>query len=140
MSGPWTIDEARQAANLASAQQKGAEAALREAAAKLADAERAFRVALAQTITQLRADGLAATTCADVARGTKTVADLRYTRDVAAGVRDACEQAAWRLSADRRTIQGFQEWSMRVGLRDDADTGHTHNWNNEPVIGGRRTA
>jgi hypothetical protein len=140
MSGPWTISEARQAANLASAQQKGAEAALRDAAKALAEAERAYRVALAQTITQLRAEGLAATTCADVARGSKDVADLRYHRDVAAGVRDACEQAAWRLSADRRTIQGFQEWSMRVGLRDDADAGHTHQWNSEPVIGRRQAA
>lgn len=116
--GPWTFDEARKAANLASAQQKGAEQALREAAAKLAEAERAYRMALAQTITRLRADGLAATTCADVARGTKEVADLRWARDVAQGVRDAAEQAAWRHSADRKDVTAFASWSARRELAE----------------------
>lgn len=122
MSGPWTIGEARQAANLASAQQKGAEQALREAAAKLAEAERAYRMALAQTITQLRAEGLAATTCADVARGSKAVADLRYHRDVAQGVRDAAEQSAWRLSADRKDVTAFASWSARRELAEHGGT------------------
>lgn len=118
MTGPWSFEEAQRAANAASAQQKNAEEALRVAARGLAEAERSYRVALAQTITQLRADGLAATTCADVARGTKQVADLRYARDVAQGVRDAAEQSAWRLSADRRTIQGLSEWSQRRELAE----------------------
>jgi hypothetical protein len=106
------------AANLASAQQKGAEASLRDAAQALADAERAYRIALARKITSLRAEGLAATTCADVARGSEEVADLRWKRDVAQGVRDAAEQAAWRLSADRRTIQGLSDWAARRELAE----------------------
>lgn len=119
MSAPWTFTEAQTAANLASAQQKGAEASLREAAQKLADAERAYRMALSQTITRLRAEGVAATTCADVARGSKEVADLRWSRDVAQGVRDAAEQSAWRLSADRRTIQGLSDWAARRELAEN---------------------
>lgn len=119
MTGPWTIDEAQKAANLASAQQKGAEQTLREAATDLAAKERAYRVALAETITRFRADGHAATVCADLARGDKRVADLRWARDVAQGVLDAAGQAAWRLSADRRTIEALTRWSMGVALKTD---------------------
>ena len=118
MNGPWSIAEAAQAANVASAQQKGAEGALRDAAADLAAKERAYRVSLAQTITRFRADGHAATVCADLARGDKQVADLRYARDVAQGVLDSAQQAAWRLSADRRTIDGLTRWSMSRELSE----------------------
>lgn len=118
MNGPWTITEAAQAANAASAQQKGAETQLRDAAKDLAAKERAYRVALAQEITRLRASGLAASACADVARGDKTVADLRYARDVAQGVLDAAQQAAWRLTADRRTIDGLTRWSQARELAE----------------------
>jgi hypothetical protein len=126
VNGPWNIDEAASAANLASAQQKGAEQQLREAAADLAEKERAYRQALAQTITRFRADGHAATVCADLARGDKHVSDLRYHRDVAQGVLDAASQAAWRLSADRRTIEALTRWSMgREFAEHGQDTGGT---------------
>lgn len=135
MSGPWTIDQARQAANLASAQQKGAETTLKEAGAALAEAERAYRVALAQTILRLKAEGVAWTVCQDIARGdTKTVADLRFKRDLADAVYEAAKAALWRLNSDRRDVHQFATWSMRVDLRDDS---HTHDWRSESVIGGR---
>lgn len=118
MKGPWSIEEAAAAANQASAQQKGAESALRETAADLAEKERAYRRALAQTITRFRADGHAATVCADLARGDQAVADLRYARDVAQGVLDAAQQAAWRLSADRRTIDQLTRWSASRELAE----------------------
>lgn len=128
MNGPWTITEAAQAANAASAQQKGAEAQLRDAAADLAAKERAYRVALAQTITRFRADGHAATVCADLARGERQVADLRYARDVAQGVLDAAQQAAWRLTADRRTVDGLTRWSMGRELAEHGQPDARLSW------------
>lgn len=128
MTYPWGIDEAAQAANVASAQQKGAEGALRDAAADLAAKERAYRVALAQAITRYRADGHAATVCADLARGDKAVADLRYARDVAQGVLDSAQQAAWRLSADRRTIDGLTRWSASRELAEHGQPDERLSW------------
>lgn len=115
---PWTFEEARHAANLASAQQKGAEQALREAAGKLADAERAYRMALAKAITRFRAEGSAATVCADLARGDQVVAQLRWQRDVQQGVLDAAQQAAWRHAADRKDVGRFIEWSRSRELSE----------------------
>lgn len=76
---------------------------------------------------------MAITACADVARGKPNVADLRYARDVAEGVREAASQAAWRASGDRKAEQTFLSWSMRRDLaewsgRDDAqpDWSKTH--------------
>lgn len=119
MSGPWEIAEARQAANLASAQQKGAENALREAARGLAEAERAYRMSLAQEILRLRADGVAWSSTADLARGDKRVADLKFARDVASGVHEAAQSAAWRHTADRKDVGRFIEWSQRRELAEN---------------------
>lgn len=90
---------------------------MREASKRAADAERAYRVALAKRITELHADGAAWSVCADLARGDKTVADLRYARDVAEGIREATVQAAWRLSADRRTVESLTAWSKGIALQ-----------------------
>jgi hypothetical protein len=38
----------------------------------------------------------------DLAKGDKHVADLRFKRDVAEGIREAAVSALWRHTADRR--------------------------------------
>lgn len=118
MNGPWTIEESREAGRTAARQQKAGEAAMRGAARNLAEKERAYRVALAQAITRYRADGHAATVCADLARGNQAVADLRFHRDVAQGVLDAAQQMAWRLAGNRKDTQRFIDWSMRRELAE----------------------
>lgn len=122
MTGPWTIDEARQAANLASAQQKAAETDLKSAGQALAAAEQAYRCALAQSITRLRAEGVAWTSCSDLARGNQDIATLRFKRDVADGVYEAAKAALWRHNADRRDVHQFAAWSMRRELAEHGGT------------------
>jgi hypothetical protein len=117
---PYTFAEATARAGALSAKQEAAEAATREAYAVYAEAERAYRVALAKRITELRAEGAAATLAADLARGDTDVADLRYRRDVAEGVVEAAKQSGWRLQANRRDGHEFIAWSMRRDLAEGA--------------------
>lgn len=91
---------------------------MREAAKELGLAEERYRVALARKITELHADGVAWSACADLARGDTGVARLRMLRDVAEGVREASVQAAWRRNADRRDVGRFIEWSGRRELAE----------------------
>lgn len=120
---PFTLDEAREAARLASAQQLGAEAELRDRSKALAEAERSYRLALAQERLRLHAqDGIAWTAGGDLARGAKHVADLRYARDVAKGVYEAAAAALWRHTADRRDVGRFVEWSARRELAEGYGT------------------
>lgn len=111
---PFDFSEARQAAQAASRAQANAARLRVDTTERLAQAERAYRVALAQRIVELHAEGTAWSTAGDVARGDKAVADLRYARDVASGVAEAAEQEAWRCSADRRSLESLTDWSMRV--------------------------
>jgi len=117
---PYTFGEATVRSNALSAAQEAAEAETRRAYAQFAEAERAYRKALAEKIVRLRAEGVAATTVADVARGDAHVADLRYRRDVAEGVVEAAKQAGWRLQANRRDGHEFIDWSKRRELAEGA--------------------
>lgn len=131
MSGnnvPWGFDEARDACRRAAVAQEHAEQALRVAAREFAVAEERYRVALAKRIVELRADGEAATVCADLARGTKEVAGLRRTRDIAEGVYKAMEHAAWRHTANRRDAARFADWSMRRELAEQGVGGEQPRW------------
>ncbi|HET6866216.1 MAG TPA: hypothetical protein VFH80_09840, partial [Solirubrobacteraceae bacterium] len=74
----------------------------------------AYRVALAKKIVELHAGGAAWTVCQDLARGDQSVADLRYRRDVAEGVKEAAQNAVWRHTADRKDLGKLVDWSMRV--------------------------
>jgi hypothetical protein len=141
MTGPWTFDESVQACRGTSIRQAEAEERMREAAKTLALADEKYRIELAKEIVRQHADdGVAWTVAPDLARGNPTVAGLRRDRDIAEGLRDATQQEAWRRAADRKDAARYADWSQRVGLREDADAGHTHNWTSEPVIGQRRAA
>lgn len=110
---PWNFDEARDNCRQASRRQEDAEAALKASYRDSAQAEEAYRIALADRIIELRNDGTPATACADIARGDRKVAQLRKDRDIKEGVREAMSQAAWRLTADRKDAQRFSDWSQR---------------------------
>lgn len=117
MSGnpsPYDWSEAKAAIERASLNMKSAEEFTREAFKMAGAAEKAYRVALARRIVELRADGTPATVCLDLAKGDPQIADLRYRRDVAEGVKEAAKSATWRHTADRKDLTGLVEWSRRV--------------------------
>lgn len=120
MSAPWDFDQATAAARQASSQQRAAEEFIKQAHRDFALKEEAYRIALAQKIVELRAEGQAATLCADLARGEKLVARLRRERDIAEGVKEAASQGGWRASKDRDDVAAFIEWSRR---REFAEAG-----------------
>lgn len=120
MSRPWTFEEARAAAYRASANQQAGEDFVKEAHKQYAQAEKAYRMALAAKIIDLHSQGTAWSQCGDLARGDQHVAELKFRRDVAEGVKEAAVQAAWRNSADRRDTESFVAWSMRRELAETA--------------------
>jgi predicted Zn-dependent protease len=119
MSAPYTFDEATAKAGALATAQEEAEQVTRDAYKQYAFAERAYRQALAVRITTLRSEGTAATLTADLARGDRLVADLRYKRDVAEGVVEAAKQSGWRLQANRRDMQEFVRWSHHRDLAEN---------------------
>lgn len=120
MTGPWTIDEAREFCRGAAVAQEKAEEAMREAARRFAEAEEAYRKALALKIVELHESGVAWTVAPDLARGDAEVARLRRERDIAEGVREAMTHALWRHNANRRDAQRFADWSQRRELAEAA--------------------
>jgi hypothetical protein len=135
---PYDYAAAHDAAAKASRAQHSAEEFLREAYRMFAQSEEAYRVALATRIVELRAEGTAATLCADLARGERDVAALRRARDIAEGVKEAAAQAAWRRAADRKDTQRFVDWSMRRDLAEGY--GNAPEPPDSNVIGGQRAA
>ena len=119
-SGPWDFDTAREAARKASQQQRTMEDFIRDAFKEFALAEEAYRLALAQKITELHANGVAWSATGDLARGDKQVAVMKRKRDIAEGVVEAAKQAGWRASKDREDVAAFCRWSMR---REFAEAG-----------------
>ena len=145
MSGlPFDFAQAKAAINTAKNAQRVATEQARKTLAVAYDdraaKERAYRVALAQEITRLKADGVAWTVCGDLARGdTGKVADLRYARDVADGVRESAKAALRDISlthaADRRELEQLVSWSMSVApLGQSAEPDHYE----RAIRGGRR--
>jgi hypothetical protein len=115
---PFTFAEARAAAHQASQRQLDAEQTRAAAVETHAEATRAYRVAVSRKIVELHAGGVAWTVAGDVARGDKAVADLQYDMNVAAGMKEIAEQAAFRLGSDRRSVETLITWSMRRELAE----------------------
>ena len=122
MSGALDIVGAREAERAASTAQIVSEKLLRDSARDVAQAERAYRLALALAITRIHADGTAWSSTADLARGDLEVADLRYKRDVLQGVYEAAQQSAFRHGADRKALGRLIDWSARIDLRSNGET------------------
>lgn len=120
MTGPWDFDQARDAARKASAAQKATEDLIRVAYREHAQREEAYRVALAQRVTELHAEGIAWSATHDLARGDKRVARLKTEALIAEGVREAAKQAGWKASKDREDVQCLIDWSKR---REFAEAG-----------------
>lgn len=113
---PFAFDQAKRAVIRSSRAQEEGEAFLRTAARQHADAERAYRKALAEEIVRLKSERTAVTAAGDIARGKPEIADLKFLRDLAEGIYEAAKQASFRHSADRRALDQLIAWSMRVSL------------------------
>jgi hypothetical protein len=133
-SEPMDFAAAVAASREASEAQQNAERWYAQKGRECAEAEKAYREALAQAITRLRGDGVAISVAQDLARGDKHVAELRFNRDLAEGLRDAAAQSIWRHTADRRELEQFLDWSKRAAFLDAIPP------QDEPTVFGRRAA
>ena len=115
---PWDFGSAYDRCINSSRNQESAEDLIREAYSSFATAEEAYRTALATRILELKAEGIAITACAEIARGHKEVAKLRRERDIAEGMKEAAIHVAWRRNADRNDAQRFADWSQRRELTE----------------------
>ena len=79
----------------------------------LAEAEKEYRIRLAEKILLLREQGLPASIVSDVARGDKVVAQLKFERDCAQVVYDNALQAvmAYKKQIDVLREQIEREWN-----------------------------
>jgi hypothetical protein len=116
--GPWDWDEAASALRACSGAQKASEQFVLTAYQQYAQAEKAYRLALASKITELRAAGESVSLAADLARGDAHVADLRMKRDIQEGVKEAARQRSYTAAADRKDAQGLAQWSQRRELAE----------------------
>lgn len=124
MSGnpsPWDFPQAQEASREAQRLQIQAEQVYTAANDDLAAKERSYKVALAQEITRLHADGTAWTTAEELARGSSHIADLRYARDLAKGVMKGAESSLWRHAGNRKDTLAFIEWSRSVAPLGEFD-------------------
>lgn len=81
---------------------------------KLAEAEYYYRMALSKRLTELRAEGQAVTHLADIARGEKNIAKLRFNRDVAKGLYDSSQEAinVYKIKIRVLENQYSREWGQ----------------------------
>lgn len=96
------------------------ELALRELgprATAYAEAEKAYRVKLADTMLRLKAEGTAATMVGDLARGDKEVARLKVARDCAEALYKAAAEGinVYKLEARLLDNQLAREWGQETG-------------------------
>lgn len=133
---PYDYATAKRAIAHQSREQTAGEQTMREAAADHARKEEAYRLALAQQITEVHANGAAWTVAQDLARGDRNVAGLRRERDIAEGVREAAQQAMWKHAANRRELEQLVDWSMRIDIGQAREQEPA-----EPeIVGGKRAA
>ena len=86
---------------------------LPDLATKYATAEREYKIALSKLTLQLRQDKMPVTILQDVTRGNKTVADLRFNRDIAKELLKIAYEKINTLKLQLRIIQenSKQEWT-----------------------------
>jgi hypothetical protein len=116
---PFDFVSAVKASRDAGTAQHAAEQFLATKSKEFAEAERAYRKALADKIVRLRAEGTPVTAAADVARGSEEVVELKFQRDLKEGMKEAAQQSIYRHTADRRDLLELLDWSKRVAFVDE---------------------
>jgi hypothetical protein len=121
VTSPWDFQEAKVALHRASQLQLEAQSEFGEVMQAAAEAEAAYRVALAKEEARLRADGMPVTLIPDLARGCEPVAQLKLERDVAAGLVEANKANQWRLNQSHKAALELAHWSLAVSTGRAAD-------------------
>ena len=115
---PYDFEQAAQASREATQQQRIAEDGLRTAGRELADANRAYRMALSLRMAEKRNEGIPATVAKDQARGDEDIADLEHALMYKEVLKDAASQALWTHAAERRELEHLIDWSKRASFLD----------------------
>lgn len=83
-----------------------------------AEKEKNYRIALSQRLTQLRAEGQAVTHLADIVRGEEQIANLRFQRDVAEGMRNSARETINYLKLKLRILDSQLEREWRSSQKN----------------------
>lgn len=80
-----------------------------------AEAEKEYRMELAKTILQFRAEGMPVTVIADVARGDPAIAALKFERDKKEAIYDAAREYVNVLKIQVRVLEGdiSRDWGAK---------------------------
>lgn len=108
---PLDFHDAQQRLRQIAQQLRDAEAFHREWVENHADAESAYRKALAQAYTRHRADGKGAGEAEVLSKG--DCADLSRARDIAAGMVRAALESLENRRGDRASLHRLVEWSAK---------------------------
>lgn len=111
LAEPLAIDEARQASRTLAAQRRLAESNFEAAVERAADAERNYRKARAQEYAKIAGGGTAAQRESIIDAAT---ADLRYERDLAAGMQKAMQERLRGLEGERSQLRALMDMSART--------------------------
>ena len=79
-----------------------------------AQTERAYRIALRQEKMKLRADGMPATLIDDIAKGEKTIAQLRVERDIAKDMYKAGLESMRTTQVEASILQTISKYTDEV--------------------------
>jgi hypothetical protein len=111
---PLDLDDGRRAAHHQAQIQRRALLELEERVEAAAEAEHAYRVALAKKMLQLRESGVQITVLSDVARGEEEIATLKQARDIADGMVVAQRERVRELEGERAMLRELLEYSRRA--------------------------
>lgn len=95
---------------------------LKELGVKKAEAEKSYRVELAKKQLELRANNFPATLINDLARGDKLVAKLKFERDVAVSMYEACREKIKDLREEIGIMRSLSA-SQRAEYENTGSTG-----------------
>lgn len=79
-----------------------------------ADAERTYRIKLAQKIMEIRESGQPASLVADLARGHEEVANLKYDRDLAEGIYKSAIESKRSIESQLSALQTITRYQTEV--------------------------
>lgn len=117
LGDPLDLDDGRKAASMLARQCRASVDNLDQAVQRHAESEHSYRKAFAKKIVELRADGVPATICLELAKGDQQVAQLKYDRDLAKGIIDVTRERLRQLDGERASLRQLLEWSQKFENR-----------------------
>jgi hypothetical protein len=123
LGNPLDLDDGRKAASVLARQCRAGVEELDRAVRAHAEAEHAYRKALASKLLELRGQAVPATLALDLAKGQageegdSGVSRLRFERDLAKGMIEVARQRLRQLDGERASLRQLLEWSQRFEER-----------------------